>query len=79
MKKLRDKFGESFVGIAIHQFNDTDPMYTSDYAKIKFGGAPTCKIERDDVMDPFYGKGNSICDDFEEALARVAAVGVSAS
>ena len=77
MKKLRDKFGESFVGIAIHQFNDTDPMYTSDYAKIKFGGAPTCKIERDDVMDPFYGKGNSICDDFEEALARVAAVGVS--
>ena len=77
MKKMRDKFGENFVGIAIHQYNDTDPMYCQNYAKINFGGAPTCKIDRNETIDPFYGSEEDICVDFKEALARIATVGVS--
>lgn len=77
MKKLRDTFGENFIGVGIHQFNETDPMYCKNYAKINFGGAPSCKIDRNETMDPFYGTSNDICDDFKEALARVAGVGVS--
>lgn len=77
MKKLRDKFADSFVGIAIHQYNETDVMYCRNYAKLNFGEAPTCKIDRNDVMDPFYGSDEDICVDFKEALARIATVGVS--
>ena len=77
MKKMRDKFGENFVGIAIHQYNDTDPMYCQNYAKINFGGAPTCKIDRNETIDPFYGSEEDICVDFKEALAHIATVGVS--
>ena len=77
MKKMRDKFGENFVGIAIHQYNDTDPMYCQNYAKINFGGAPTCKIDRNETIDPFYGSEEDICVDFKEALARIATVGLS--
>ena len=77
MKKMRDKFGENFVGIAIHQYNDTDPMYCLNYAKINFGGAPTCKIDRNETIDPFYGSEEDICVDFKEALARIATVGIS--
>ena len=77
MKKMRDKFGENFVGIAIHQYNDTDPMYCQNYAKINFGGAPTCKIDRNETIDPFYGSEEDICVDFKEALARIATVGIS--
>ena len=77
MKKLRDTFGENFIGVGIHQFNQSDPMFCTNYAKINFGGAPSCKIDRNETMDPFYGTSNDICDDFKEALARVAGVGVS--
>ncbi|WP_449304195.1 hemin-binding protein [Prevotella aurantiaca] len=77
MKKMRDKFGENFVGIAIHQYNETDPMYCKNYAMIEFGGAPNCKIDRDETMDPFYGSEEDICIDFEKALTRIPTVGVS--
>ena len=77
MKKLRETFGENFIGVGIHQFNDSDPMFFSNYAKVGFQGAPSCKIDRVKEMDPFYGTGDDICDDFKEALARVAGVGVS--
>ncbi|GAB6975851.1 hypothetical protein [Prevotella falsenii] len=77
MKKMRDTFGENFIGIGIHGFNQSDPMYYSGYAKIGLNSAPSCKIERGNMMDPFYGTNNDICNDFKEALARLAAVGVS--
>ena len=34
MKMLRDLYGDRFIGVAVHQFNATDPMYTPDYADI---------------------------------------------
>ncbi|GAB6960403.1 hypothetical protein JCM15754A_17380 [Prevotella aurantiaca JCM 15754] len=80
MKKLRDKFGEKFVGIGIHQYNDSDPMYCKNYAKLKFDGAPQSMIERGNAMDPFYGAGkDDICIDFKEVLERVSTIGVTVS
>lgn len=78
MKKMRDKFRENFIGVGIHQFNESDAMYCPDYAKLNFGEAPTCRIDRDNaVLDPFYGTEEDICTDFKEALARISTVGVS--
>ncbi|GAB6975850.1 hypothetical protein [Prevotella falsenii] len=78
MKKMRDKFGENFIGIAIHQFNETDAMYCPDYAELNFSEAPACRIDRDNaILDPFYGTEEDICADFKESLAHIATVGVS--
>ena len=51
MKMLRDLYGDRFIGVAVHQFNATDPMYTPDYADIDWSdggskGAPCCMIDR---------------------------------
>ena len=78
MKKLRDKFTDSFVGIAIHQYNESDVMYCRNYAILDFGGAPTCRINRNDVIDPFYGSNDEdISFDYEQELKKIATVGVS--
>ena len=80
MKKMRDKFGEDFIGIGIHQYNQDDPMYCPNYAKLPFEGAPGGMIERrTGHIDPFYGTGEDVCDDFREALDRISVVGVSVS
>lgn len=71
MKKLRDKFTDSFVGIAIHQYNESDVMYCRNYAILDFGGAPTCRINRNDVIDPFYGSNDEdISFDYEQELKK---------
>ena len=42
MDKMRQAFGDRFVGIGIHQYNSSDAMYISPsgYAKLNFDGAP---------------------------------------
>ena len=66
MEKLRNTFGDLFVGIAVHQYNSGDAMYiaTNSYAKLNFDGAPQCTIDRRYYTDPYYGSGEGICDDF---------------
>ena len=66
MEKLRNTFGDLFVGIAVHQYNSSDPMYiaTNNYAKLGLSSAPSCVIDRRYVADPYYGTYNDICDDF---------------
>lgn len=66
MEKLRNKFGDLFVGIAVHQYNSGDAMYiaTNSYANLNFSGAPQCTIDRRYYTDPYYGNGDDICDDF---------------
>ena len=78
MEKLRNKFGDLFVGIAIHQYNSSDAMYiaTSSYARIGFTGAPSCTLDRRYITDPYYGKGYGICDDFSAVQSIPALVGV---
>lgn len=70
MDNLRKKFGDKFVGIGIHQYNSSDAMYINPnrYARLGFGGAPQCTIERVLYVDPYYGSGYDIADDFQERL-----------
>lgn len=81
MKMLRDLYGDRFIGVAVHQFNATDPMYTPDYADIDWSdgglkGAPCCMIDRNgEIIDPFYGSAGGMRDvakDFERAMEEKA-------
>ena len=79
MKKLRDTFGDRFVGIGIHRYNSSDAMYIASYAPITFEGAPSCRIDRGIEADPYYGTDMDVCDDFraEMEIPGLAAVEVS--
>lgn len=79
MEKMRDTFGDQFVGLGIHQYNSSDAMYLSPstYARLSFPGAPNCMINRSgDPIDPYYGSADDICDDVRKALAVPAKAGV---
>lgn len=79
MEKMREKFGDQFVGIAIHKFNSSDPMFPTSYANLQFGGAPSCMINRGEVMDPYYGTTGDICNDVDAVLAVPTTVGIKVS
>ena len=76
MEKLREKFGDRFVGIAIHQYNETDAMYIANYASLGFSGAPSCIIDRTMMTDPYYGDSGDICNEFSWAMEVPATVAV---
>ena len=74
MEKMRHQFGDSFVGIGVHGYNSGDPMYfryTTSYCPGIFSGsAPCCQMNRFyGEIDPYYGTGIDIIDDFNEQLA----------
>ena len=79
MEKMRKEFGDAFVGIAIHNYNNTDPMYISAYDQVSFSGAPSCPINRGPQMDPYSGSGIDIFDDFRAAQAVPAKAGLTVS
>jgi len=84
MEKLRENFGDNFIGLALHQYNgssssDAMELAKANYASLSFSGAPSCRINRGDEIDPYYGSKNDILVDFQEALDELAAVGVSVS
>ena len=58
MEKARQALGEKFVGIGLHQYNSSDPMYLSAYAPLEFSGAPSCTVNRQFYTDPYYGYNN---------------------
>lgn len=55
MEYLKEKYPEQFIGVAVHQYNQNDPMYCARYCNPGFGGAPTCVIDRKQTLDPYYG------------------------
>ena len=83
MEKLRQTFGDRFVGIAIHQYNSADAMHIASnaYKPLGFDGAPSCRINRSEVLDPYYGSRQSIVEDFAEEMnaPALAKVNVSAT
>lgn len=81
MQNLRNTFGDRFVGIAIHQYNGSDAMYiaTNAYANLGFASAPSCKLDRGETIDPYYGTTNDIRDDFSAEMAIPALVSVAVS
>lgn len=55
MEYLKENYPDKFIGIAVHQYNDTDPMFCNRYCNPGFGGAPSCVIDRKEGMDPYRG------------------------
>ena len=78
MEKMREKYGDQFVGIGYHGYNSDDPMYlpSSNYT-IAFSGAPSCEVNRFyGIVDPYYGAADDIIDLCEEQLSLPAMVGL---
>lgn len=77
MEKLNEQYPDKFIGIAIHRYNRTDPMYNTNYANIPiFNGAPRCIMNRTHSIDPYYGTGSGIVRDVEDALTTLPTIGV---
>lgn len=77
MEKCRATFGDDFIGIAYHLYNNTDPMYPAAYPQLGWGGAPSCVLNRSgEVIDPYYGRENDIQDDIRAYLKNPAHVEV---
>ena len=74
---------ENFIGIAFHQYNTSDPMYVANYYNPYFlgiTGAPSCAMDRKLLdIDPYYGTGYSIMDDFDDCNAILPEVDVTVS
>jgi hypothetical protein len=81
MDNLRNTFGDRFVGIGLHQYNSSDAMYIakSAYASLSFDGAPSCRINRGEELDPYYGSGDDIRNDFAAAMAVPALAKINVS
>ena len=70
MENLRNTFGDRFIGIAMHQYNSTDPMYPTRYKNLGLNAAPSCLIDRTINTDPYYGTGDDIRDDFRAEMEK---------
>lgn len=77
MAKMSKTFGEKFAGVALHNFNQSDPMSISYDRNVGLEGAPSCRLNRGQVMDPYYGTGEDIADDFRKELTVLPFVGIT--
>lgn len=77
MAKMSKTFGEKFAGVALHNFNPSDPMSISYDRNLTFDGAPNCRLNRGPGMDPYYGTGEGIADDFRKELTVLPFVGIT--
>ena len=77
LRKASEAYPNHFIGIAIHKFNASDPMFASDYANVGLSSAPSCVINRNGrAIDPYYGSNKSILDDLAAAVKEVPMIGV---
>ena len=79
MDLLHETYGLNCVGIAIHQYNNSDPMYPSRYKNIGLNSAPSCLVNRSFECDPYYGTTSTerhILVDVEEEMNKGALVSV---
>ena len=78
MAKLQKAFGDKFAGVAIHGYNDTDPMYNRSYDKnLNLSGAPSCRVNRGKAIDPYYGTGEDIVEDVRKEFDELPYVGIT--
>ena len=82
MANLRAEFGDRFIGLAFHAYNTSDPMYPNYYisaSKLGIQGAPSCVMDRKEVMDPYYGTQRNeryVLQDFEDYCSIPAEVDI---
>lgn len=82
METMKERYGDRFIGIAIHQYNVNDPMYVAEYEHLTFDGAPSCILDRNTTsIDPYKGSGyyTTVMGDFERANALLPDVEVTVS
>lgn len=79
MENLARRFGDDFIGIAVHTNNGStqDPMYLSAYSPLIPTNVPSCQMDRLLQCDPYLGTDLSdyhfhADKDFELMLARPA-------
>lgn len=69
MEKLRNLYGDRFVGISLHQFNmdvTTDAMEFENWRELGLTSSPSSIIDGRGIgIDPFYGTDTDITKDFE--------------
>ena len=57
MEKMRELYGDQFIGIAWHYFDSSDPMYFVNYSVpgLQYGAAPQAVVNRSSsAMDPYF-------------------------
>ena len=57
MEKMRELYGDQFIGIAWHYFDSSDPMYFVNYSVpgLSYGSAPQAVVNRSSsAMDPYF-------------------------
>ena len=73
MHNMRELYGDQFVGIAMHQYNSSDPMYYTSYS-LGFQGAPSCMVNRSSGdLDPY----NDLPKAFKASLKEKPLIDVS--
>lgn len=76
MHNMHNLYGDQFIGIALHQFNQSDPMYNISY-DLGFTGAPQCMVNRSSgVLAPYEQMPEALKASLNEiALAEVTVAG----
>lgn len=59
MEYLKENLSDKCYVIAVHQYNQNDPMYCNRYGGLGLSAAPACKIDRKTQADPYYGIDNT--------------------
>ena len=75
MEMMREAYPDEFVGIAFHQYSNAtrDAMYMPEYPNPGLSGAPSCMIDRQATVDPYYGSNEAnfgVKDVFDMALQQ---------
>lgn len=79
MHNMHNLYGDQFIGIALHQFNSSDPMYNYSY-DLGFTGAPQCMVNRSSgILMPYEQMPEVLKASLNEiALAEVTVAGTFA-
>lgn len=79
MHNMHNLYGDQFIGIALHQFNQSDPMYNYSY-DLGFTGAPQCMVNRSSgILMPYEQMPEVLKASLNEiALAEVTVAGTFA-
>lgn len=79
MHNMHNLYGDQFIGIALHQFNSSDPMYNYSY-DLGFTGAPQCMVNRSSgILAPYEQMPEVLKKSLNEiALAEVTVAGTFA-
>ena len=79
MHNMHNLYGDQFIGIALHQFNASDPMYNASY-DLGFTGAPQCMVNRSSgILAPYEQMPEVLKKSLNEiALAEVTVAGTFA-